>query len=364
MAKLSRIADVQISIGTLAITEKAFNRMLILSSNANLVDRVTVITDPDDLLDLGVLSTDPLYAAASDAFSQTPHVNELYIGMQDTAALEDTATALAACEAEAPGYWYGLINESRVEQDVKDTAAWAEANEKLFGTATDDPGALTSATTDLGSALQTQNYMRTFVCYSSEAATEYPEAGLMSQRFTYYPGAEGWANVQLSGLTSDSLTEAEYGFAQDKNITTFEQFRNFSVTQGGKVAGGEWIDVIRFRDQLVESIKVSVVGAIVRATNSTGKLPYTDAGIQVIKAAIRQPLDQNVSRGGLAGPTIDDQGNVVPSYRIQVPRAVDVPANDKANRVLKDVNFSARLSGAIHTVEIKGSLVYDFNAGA
>lgn len=362
MANLSRIADVQIALGTIAITEKAFNRMLVLSSNAALVDRVTVISNPDDLLDLGVLTTDALYAVAEAAFGQTPHINELYVGHQDTGATEDVATALAACNAEAPGYWYGLVIESRIESDINDAAAWAEANEKLFGTATADADTITSATTDLGSTLMAANYFRTFVCYSSHAADEYPEAALMAQRFTYYPGAASWANVQLGGITTDSLTEAEYGYAKGKNVTTFERFRNFAVTQGGKVASGEWIDIIRLRDQLVESIKVSVVGAIVRATNSAGKLPYTDAGIQVIKAALRQPLDQNVARGGIAGPTIDDQGNVIPSYTVSVPRVIDVPANDKANRVLKDVYFSARLAGAIHTVEIKGSLVYDFNA--
>lgn len=364
MAQLSRIASVQISLGTLAITEKSFNDILILSSNNKLTDRVTVITGADELLDLGVDSGDALYKAAQAVFSQTPHVRQCYIGQQDLAAdpAESVTDALAACADEAPGYWYGLILESRDEQDVKDAAAWAEANERLFGTASNDPDIITSADTDIASFLAGENYMRTFVCYTTAADTQYPEAALMSNRFTYYAGQESWANVQLSGIRSDDLTEAQYLYAKDKNASTFENFRNFAITQGGKVAGGEHVDVIRLRDQLVESIKVSVVGAIVRATNSTGKIPYTDAGIQIIGNAIRQPLDLNVRRGGIAPEEQDENGDIIPSYTLSLPRSSEIPTNDKANRLLRDVYFTARLAGAIQVVEILGSLVYDFSA--
>src|SRR5690606_12233769 len=146
--------------------------------------------------------------------------------------------------------------------------------------------------------------------------------------------------------------------ATDRNVTLFDAIRNFSVTQGGRVAAGEWIDVIRLRDQLVESIKVSVAGMLVRATNSSGKVPYTDAGIQLVVNAIRDPLDLNVRRGGIAPEELDEYGNVIPSYTISAPRNSQVPTNDKANRILRDVKFTARLAGAIHVVEVRGSLVY------
>src|SRR5690606_1548020 len=134
-------------------------------------------------------------------------------------------------------------------------------------------------------------YFRTSVMYSSSAATQYPEAALMSNRFTYYAGQESWANVRLAGVAVSDMSEGQYITAKAKRVTTFEMFRNFAVTQGGRVAAGEWIDVIRLRDQLPEQIKVAAVGAIVRATNSTGKVPYVDDGIQMMANAIRDPLD-------------------------------------------------------------------------
>jgi hypothetical protein len=39
-----------------------------------------------------------------------------------------------------------------------------------------------------------------------------------------------------------------------------------------------------------------------------------------------------------------------------VPRAIDIPANDKANRILPDVTFTAILAGAVHSVQVNGTL--------
>src|SRR5690606_33844664 len=159
MAKLSRIANVTISLGTLAITEKGFNEILILSQNSNLPERVLVITDADELLDIaGITDSDPIYQAALAVFGQTPHIRQCYIGKQDISTddehvPESVAEALAACDDGAPAFWYGLVLESRDEQDVKDAAAWAEANERLFGTASNDPAIITNDSDDIASFL-------------------------------------------------------------------------------------------------------------------------------------------------------------------------------------------------------------------
>lgn len=47
------------------------------------------------------------------------------------------------------------------------------------------------------------------------------------------------------------------------------------------------------------------------------------------------------------------------ALRYPVPKAANISANVKAQRVLRDVQFTARLAGAIHAMEIKGSLTYE-----
>ena len=64
-------------------------------------------------------------------------------------------------------------------------------------------------------------------------------------------------------------------------------------------------------------------------------------------------------RGGIAPTEYDEDGNKNLGYVIEVPLASQISANVKASRVLPDVKFTARLAGAIHAVEIKGSLTYE-----
>jgi hypothetical protein len=98
MAKLDRIANVQISLRTTAITELSFSDMLILGSHVLSTARAMVITGADELLDLGLSSTDPLYYAARDAFAQIPAVRQVFIGRRQVD--EATVTVTRAAQAE------------------------------------------------------------------------------------------------------------------------------------------------------------------------------------------------------------------------------------------------------------------------
>jgi hypothetical protein len=177
----------------------------------------------------------------------------------------------------------------------------------------------------------------------------------MARCFAIQPGGETWANKKLAGVTADGLTEGQYKAITKKNGNTFERFRNVSITQNGKVAAGEWIDVIRFRDWLQEEITVNVFNALV----NRDKVPYTDEGIAIIEAQVRQALELGVTRGGIAPDEYDEDGNTNYGYTISVPLAANISANQKASRVLNDVEFTARLAGAIHVVNITGSLTYE-----
>lgn len=454
MAKLDRIVNVQIALNTTAIKQQEFSDLLILGPHAHSLTRTLIVTDADELLDMGFSALDPIYKAALSVFSQIPTISRLFIGRQlvasipltvsqavegatysatvgwrDVNGVAQTATAsvvagvgdtptdiasdlAAAIEASAAGPnvvavaalgvititpttvgasfsvapagnitmpvatstelpsvalaaaqsetddWYGISLTSRAEADILDAAAWTEANEKLLGVTSADPGIIDAGdTTDIASQLEQQQYFRTHVWYHADAANEWLDAAIAARVFTYYPGQETWALKRLGGIEYDTLSEGQALAAFGKNANTFEQFRNFAVTQNGRTSAGEWIDVIRFRDWLVEQIKINVVSAMI---NADGKIPYTDPGIQVIVTAMRQALDFGQARGGIAPAEMDpnDATRLIPGYVVRYPRSQAVAFNDKANRILRDVGFTARLAGAIHTVEIRGSLSY------
>ena len=267
---------------------------------------------------------------------------------------ESIAETMAACVAYDPDF-YGVALDSRLDADILAMAAWCEANEKLYGTCVSGSDVLDGAdNTDIASQLMLNNYYRTFSFYHTNA-TDYPEVAVMSRCFTAVPGSETWALKRLAGVEVDLLTETQFNVLKAKNVNTFERFRNLSLTQTGKVAAGEWIDVIRFRDWLAEEIKVNVLSVLV----NNEKVPYTDAGIAIIEGAIRQSLRQGQINGGIAPVEYDENGDQNLGYTVTVPLAANISANQKATRILENVTFTARLSGAIHVVEIKGQLTYE-----
>lgn len=271
---------------------------------------------------------------------------------EPTEEIADTMSAVMASDSD----FYGIVLASRDKDDIMAMAEWVETQTKLFGTSTAEQGAKGSETdTDLLSMLKAKNYYRTFTFYHELADSEYLEAGVMARCFAIEPGGETWANKVLSGLTADNLTETEYLAISGKNGNTFETFRNKSITQNGKVAGDEWIDVIRFRDWLQEEITVNVFNLLI----NSDKVPYTDAGIALVENQIRQALLLGQRRGGIAPTEYDEDNNENLGFTIEMPLAANIPANTKAQRLLEDVNFTARLAGAIHVVEITGSFTYE-----
>ena len=354
MANIDRIVNVTISLQTASIAQQTFSDLLLYGIFTPIgAAKVGIITSIGDLAAYGVTSTMPIYKAASVFFSQIPHPPQLYIGLS-TGATDPTAD-LDAIKAENNN-WYAFCNVLHDETKVVKAAQWAEANEKLFVTVLSNvlnssPAA--TDTTSTGHLLMAGNYFRTAWWYDTNVG-DFPDVGIAARSFTKNPGSETWANQRLDAVPYINTTETLAQNVFDKNGNTFEPFRNISITQNGKVAGGEWIDVIRFRDWLCEEIKVTIFQQLV-----DHRIPYTDPGIAIIRSRLVEALDFGVERGGIAPPEADADGNFIPSYTVTVPLSSSISANQKASRVLQDIYFTARLAGAIHAVIITGALTYE-----
>lgn len=353
MANIDRIVNVLIALRTGSVVQQSFSDYMIIGTHSG-TNRVDIITDPDDLLvaPFSIANTTALYKAARVFFSQIPHPPRLYIGRRD--ALETASDAIAAIHAENSD-WYGFTDAGNLEADTLQYAPWAESQTKLFTTSIASADAIGVSAADTASTLKNANYFRTAWWYAASLGA-WPQVAMAAKAFTILPGGETWANHRLAGVPVTNLTETQYTNLKGKNGNSFEPFRNLSLSQNGKVAGGEWIDVIRFRDWLVEEIRVEVLAAFI-----DNRIPYTDKGIAVIRQRMIKSLDLGVRRGGIAPEALDPDngGRVIPSYVTSVPTLAQISTANKAARLLQDVTFVARLAGAIHTVEITGELTYD-----
>lgn len=298
--------------------------------------------------ELVVKSTD-----SKTSFVVVPN-GKLEVSSQEPAANIDVGSNMAMiCDADND--FYGICYVDRTEAAVLAMAEWTEAHIKLYGVTITAPGAKNAEIkNDLGSKLQASNYFRTHWWYH-ETSNEYPEAAIAARCFAIDPGGETWANKKLSSVTTDNLNETEYNAITAKNGNTFEKFRNVTITQNGKTAAGEWIDVIRFRDWLVETIQTEEFSMLI----NRDKLPFLDNGIGLVESTLYTVLVLGQKRGGIAPDELDEDKKIVLGFKISVPKAANISANVKAQRVLRDVKFTARLAGAIHAMEIKGSLTYE-----
>ena len=157
--------------------------------------------------------------------------------------------------------------------------------------------------------------------------------------------SKGTATVAVASFTLPLVVAA---FATAHTVPAFTRVRAYAtvsgvdVTEEGKVASGEFIDIIIGIDWIQANLQATVFGALV----SQGKLPYDDSGIQAVKSLVNGVLVQAAAMGILQADSIV----------VTVPKYADIPVADRNSRNLPDVKFTALLQGAVQTVQIRGTV--------
>ncbi len=243
--------------------------------------------------------------------------------------------------------WFGLAIVSSSSANILDVADWAETNKKLFIAWSCDSGE-PAGTGTIGSTLVSNGYDFTVPFWASDAPS-FPAAAWLGRMLPTDPGAATWIYKRLRGVATDSLTSSQQTNLDTDTWSYYIALGSRNVTQTAKTASGEFIDIIVGTEWLKSEIKLSVWDII----SAADKVPYTDAGVAIITSAVSGVLQQGVSRG-LLDP--GDPDNEIDPPAVSAPKVADVPTSDRANRLLPDVFFSARLAGAIHKTTVEGTL--------
>ncbi len=261
------------------------------------------------------------------------------------------ATDLAAIALEDSSSWYAIINPFNSKACADVIATYAEANQKLFICATQDTDVIqTSNTTDYNSGTpltiagsqKLAAHYRTAIIYHPDN-TQFADAAWAGRCLPLDPGSETWVFKTLAGVDAVNLTATQRTNVLAKYANCYDSIGGVNITEGGKVSGNEFIDVIRFRDWLQAEMSEDIFNALANAK----KVPFTDAGIAIIEGILRAKLAEGVAVGGLAAS---------PAPRVTVPLASAVSSSDKAARSLTGVTFDAVLAGAIHATTVTGAI--------
>lgn len=360
MSNLDRIVNITIELQTVVSSGASFDNILIVGPAPKTpleevtIPDVGVYTSLSAVNEMGWVSegdsADPVGIAARIAFSQSVKPQKIYIAVQKTtegSTLEAPTATLSRAESE--NGWYVALAAGIPEEDLEDMAEWTEAREKMFGYAYADPAYNPV----------TNTYYRTFgICYGDDAGSGDPYKHVaMAVRFlSYDAGSETWVNKSLASVSVSKFTDTEIDTIDKDPASYYIQVGDTGLVQGGKVRAGEWIDVIRFRDWLKNDMQLRILNLLVKRP----KVPYTDKGIGLVRNQMIASLKEGTRRGGIAEDQYNSDDELIPGFTTSVPLAADLSDTQRKSRTLEDCTFSAILAGAIHVVNVNGSLVYSY----
>lgn len=301
-------------------------------------------------------TSDPEYEAAAAFFSQNPQPRQLIIGHK--ASGETYVQAMTAIRAINDEWFCVAIedhNLSTANASALATAVSALPGLRQVWFRSADANILSgSSTSDVAAVLKAANFDQARVVYHSLAATLFPEMAQMgrvipiSESRTSGPGSAAWHKQPIVGIPGDNFTQTQLGVidpkaGNGKNVEYFINVAGDVRTMGGKMAGGEWGDVMHGLAWLGTRLSEDVFELLARAANRLAKVPYTDEGIARVEGVVRDRLQKGV-----------DIGLLVDDFTTSSPLRENTQFGDRVNRVLKDITFEANLAGAIKFVEIRG----------
>lgn len=261
------------------------------------------------------------------------------ITVDDPSADAGIATDLATAAVEDPDF-FGFVIDGTGGNEIAAAAVWAESNGRMFIGCSTDSDIVAAGSSDVASVVKNAGRHFSSVVFTRDVAGA-PDASLMARQFSRDPGTSTWFGKALPGVTVDNLTTTELGFARGKNAITYNRVKGVSITYDGKAGSGRFLDITHGAEWLKARIGEQVFTIIA----NTEKVDFTDRGIGLIEAAVRAQMAEAESKGFIAA-----------GWTVTVPKAANVSTANKANRLLPDVKFNARLAGAIHKAVIDGTI--------
>ena len=331
---MSKFVTVNITRETKAITEKGFGLPLVLATSKALAYKV--YTDISEVpVDFAVGTKE--YKLLNRMFAQRPAPAEIAVyGVNYTSTdAESLVTALNELLLTKNDFYYLVSPEQGLEEIIA-LAEWTSTQDKIYAASTDSE--------DVYEALKGL-YDNVYLLVHDQPEY-YPAEGLVSMLASQVIGSYIWTFKTINGVPPVAYDAKKIRDIEANNANTYIQESGVNITSGSKSTSGEYIDIIQGQHFIKAKIAENVFGALVR----NKKVPYTSAGIALIAAEVDKGLDLSARNG-----VISDEGGEF-QYAIDIPNIEDIPTNNKANRLLPDIPWTAKVGNGIEKVNINGVL--------
>ena len=259
----------------------------------------------------------------------------------------------------------GLVLHKQYRDDTTDTggnsnimvAKWAEANNKIFCNTTNNLDVLKSnVSSDIASKLKAASYKNTLTTFSRYPSL-YPSAAVFGRASTVNFGVTASTITlnlkQIPGIVAEDLSPSEYASLKSKNASAVIRIgKSVNAYTDSKMASGGYFDSLHGLMWLKNRIEVDQFNLLYR---STTKIPFSQTGINIVKATLERSLQAAV-RNGLSASGYTTEGKYLPDgFEVTALPLALVPVDDKSNRTYQSISFEMVGAGALHQVEITGT---------
>ncbi len=325
---------------------------------AALTTALGVVAGVDITDNIGTLTIAPT-VPASDNYSISTVARLTQVDTV-TEVAADVVTAITNVDND----YYFVASNDHTQAFILALGAVIEATSKLYFVSIQEDAALLAlvspaAAGDTLGKLKDQNLFRTSGWFHQDADANFPEMAFIAVAAPSQPGTKIWANNEVSAVSTSAdptsgliLTSTQKNNLEARNANLIAKVGGIDITRLGKVAGNEFIDVIRNRDFL----EARITEGLQNKQINSPVIPFTDSGINEIRGVLTSVLNRSVST-----PTVPSILQDKDPYTTNFPRAADVSFADKQARTL-NASFTAFLAGAIQITKITGTLTFDASA--
>lgn len=244
--------------------------------------------------------------------------------------------------------WYSVTGDWWSEAQADAMAAVIETTQRLHVWGNSDTDVLDGAVTDdAASVMNGKAYSRTGMIWHT-SPDSHPAAAWIGSLLPTDPGSATWKFKTLVGILFDTFTGGELTAMTTKKANHYIRVAGLNMTEEGYAHDGTFFDETRGLDFVAQRIAEDVY----RLLKVSPKVPYTDLGLASVQAVVQGVLISATVDGGGSGQIFRTD----PSPVTTVPLVADVNVNDKADRLLPDINWTAFLAGAVHNVQVNGKV--------
>ena len=240
--------------------------------------------------------------------------------------------------------------------NIADIADFCEASKKIFMNTSNSTALLSSViTTDVASVLKNKTLRYSLTTFSKNT-NEYPSASVFGRAASV--NFEGIATTitlnlkQMPTVTVEDLTANEFSVLRSKNASAIVKIgKTINAYTDSKMASGSWLDTTHGLMWLEDRIQTDMFNLLYQ---SSTKIPYTQAGINLAKARLARSCGAAV-RNGLAGAGYLPDGTYLPNgYVVNSVAVGDVSSSDRGARIYNGLSFKMIGAGALHEIHITG----------